>query len=95
MNVYSIYDKIGEKIIGIFASPTDGLAIRENARAIGRIMPLGDAELRCIGTVNSDGSQIVPCEVRIVDWDSYKFPESPLKPLSDEDSKQLSTAIKK
>lgn len=95
MNVYSIYDKVGEKIIGIFASPTDGLAIRENARAIGRIMPLGDAELRCIGTVNSDGSQIVPTESRVVDWDSYKFPESPLAPLSPQDSKQLSTGIKK
>lgn len=82
MKIYSVFDKVAEKSFALFASPNNGLAIRENARAIVRVMPLGDCELRCIGEIDDYTCRILPYDsFEVVDWDSYKFPENPIKPL--------------
>ena len=81
MNIYCVYDKIAKKTFATFSSPNDGLAIRENVRGIARVMPLGDCELRCVGVINDDTSVVSSSNVRVVAWDSYKFPENPIKPL--------------
>lgn len=86
MKLYSCFDKLAQKTICTFQSPSDGMAVRENVRAISRIIPLGDCELRCVGEIDDEKCIILPYDsFSVVSWDSYKFPESPLKPL-DKDS---------
>lgn len=81
MKLYCVYDKVALRSFACFASPNDGLAIRENVRGIARVMPLGDCELRCVGDIDDETSVISPSDIRVVEWDSYKFPENPIKPL--------------
>ena len=84
MNVYTAFDKVANKPLCVFASPSDGLAIRENAPALSRVLPLGDIELRKIGTI-SDDCKLESVEMSVVSWDSYKFPENPIQPLDKND----------
>lgn len=80
--IYCCYDKLAERAICTFQSPSDGMAVRENVRAISRIIPLGDCELRLIGEIDDVTCSILPYDkFNVVSWDSYKFPESPLSPL--------------
>lgn len=90
MNIYTAFDKVANKPLCVFASPSDGLAIRENAPALSRVLPLGDIELRKIGTI-SDDCKIESCDMSTVSWDSYKFPENPIAPL-DKNDKSLTMA---
>lgn len=79
MKIYSVFDKVAQKTLCVFAAPNDGLAIRENARSIARIMPLGDASLVYTGyDVADDGKIEIKSESSLVDWNSYKFPENPI-----------------
>lgn len=84
MNVYTAFDKVANKPLCVFASPSDGLAIRENAPALSRVLPLGDIELRCIGSI-SDDCKLISSDMTVVSWDSYKFPENPLEALKPND----------
>lgn len=84
--LYSAYDKIKGRMICSFASESDGLAIREQAVPMASFTPLGDIEFRCVAELSDTGliaraySESDP-EYHVVDWDSYKLPESPLKKL--------------
>lgn len=85
MRIYSVFDKVAQKTLCVFASPNDGLAIRENVRSIARLMPLGDAELRFTGYEIDDSTgdfSLSNCTRDVVSWDSYKFPENPIKDSS-------------
>lgn len=85
--VYTVFDKVAGKSLATFMAPNDGLAIRENVPSLSRVIPLGDAELRCIADIDTDKSVLIPySEYSIVEWDSYKFPENPIAPLN-KDSK--------
>lgn len=80
--IYSIFDKTAQKSIACFSAPNDGMAIRENAPSISRIIPLGDAELRHIADFDDISSKISPLpDFVVIDWNSYHFPENPIKPL--------------
>lgn len=79
-NVYAAYDKVASSTLCVFCSQNDGMAIRENVVALSKVIPLGDLELRCIGHVDDESSHLVgDSNYRVVDWNSYKFPESPIK----------------
>lgn len=80
-NLYCAYDKVAGSALCCFMSSNDGMAIRENAVALSKVLPLGDIELRCVGAIDDVSTIVVPADYRIVDWDSYKFPESPMKPI--------------
>lgn len=79
-NIYAFYDKTAGSMKVLTTAPNDGLAIRENTPYLQRICPLGDIEIRKIGTINEETCRVETFEdYKIVDWNSYKFPESPLK----------------
>lgn len=81
-NVYAAYDKVASSVLCVFSSSNDGMAIRENAPALSKVLPLGDIELRCVGSIDDESSLLhSDSNYRIVDWNSYKFPESPIKPV--------------
>lgn len=85
LNVYVAFDKIGKRVVCTFSSPSDGLAVRENAPALSKVIPLGDIELRRIGSLDDESLVYTPVlddgnkNYVSVDWNSYQFPESPLK----------------
>ncbi len=78
-NLYMVKDTISNKVLCGFVSANDGLAVRENIVALSKAVPLGDLSLFRVGTVD-DESMLVAYEPPVlVPWDSYKFPENPLK----------------
>lgn len=92
-NLYVAYDKVASSTLCCFMSSNDGMAIRENVVALSKVLPLGDIELRCVGTIDEVSSVVFPTDYRIVDWDSYKFPESPMKPISKTDVQKSESEV--
>ena len=88
LNLYCARDKVADKALCVFASTNDGMAIRENVVALSKVLPLGDLELNCIGTFDDVTMECVKSPARIVDWNSYKFPESPIKNETKEGGKK-------
>ena len=82
LNLYVVHDKVADNVICSFSCPNDGLAIRENAPALSKVAPLGDLEIIKVGTIKKDTLEVSPCTHSVVSWDSYKFPESPIKPIA-------------
>lgn len=78
-NIYVAKDKFTNKTLFLFESDSDSVAIRSNAPVISRLIPLGDAELLQIATYDDVSFEVRSCTPRSVPWDSYKFPENPLK----------------
>lgn len=78
MKLYSIYDKIKGLTLAVFMAENDGIAIRENAPNFSRVIPLGDLDLYCLGSIDEKTQEISLGPLATVSWDSYKFPESPL-----------------
>ena len=79
LNLYTVRDKVADNVICSFHCPNDGLAIRENAPALSKVAPLGDLELSCIAELDEKTLQVKSLPIRVVDWNSYKFPESPIR----------------
>lgn len=81
-NVYAAYDKVASSVLCVFSSQNDGMAIRENVVALSKVIPIGDLELRCVGSIDDESSLLHSnANYRVVDWNAYKFPESPMKPV--------------
>lgn len=79
LGLYSAFDTVGKRSICVFASASDGLAVRENAPALSKVIPLGDVQLRKIGEVDDSSLKVFAYdEPVVVSWESYKFPESPV-----------------
>lgn len=87
LNLYCVRDKVADNVICSFSAPNDGLAVRENVIALSKVCPLGDLELVHIGYLDEKTLDCSSASRSVVSWDSYKFPESPLKPLVKENSK--------
>lgn len=77
MQIYAFYDRIAKKIRGVTTAENDGLVVRENARALAQVYPLGDIEIQAVAEINDNGDIKINEEKRIVNWESYKFPENP------------------
>lgn len=86
LNLYYVYDKGNpdHHVLVSFTASNDAMAIRENAPSLSRVVPLGDCELRQYGTIDEVSAHVdVLDEPRVVDWNSYHFPENPLKKTPD------------
>lgn len=77
MQIYAFYDRIAKKIRGVTTAENDGLVIRENAKALAGIYPLGDIQILAVAEIDDNGDVKVNEEKRVVNWESYKFPENP------------------
>lgn len=79
VNLYCAFDKISQKSLCVMSDVNDGMVIRNNAQALSKALPLGDVEIRFIGTFDDSDMSILPAgkDYRVVSWDSYKFPENP------------------
>lgn len=93
MNIYGFYDKTAKKMRIITMNENDGLVIRENAKSIAQIFPLGDIEIRKLGTIDEQEGNITEIyESRdvnnIISWDSYEFPESPFQKVDKKEKKE-------
>lgn len=80
MKIYCVYDTVGKVSRGVFSADNDGLAVRDNALPLSKIYPLGDLEIRQVAEID-DGTLKVEAlsSYRVVSWDSYQFPENPIK----------------
>lgn len=74
-NVYAVWDAIAAESMTIFASKTDGMAVRENLPTLARMRPVKDMTLYKIGEYDNEKCEITPCAKQSVSWDAYKFPE--------------------
>lgn len=74
-NIYGVWDAIGAEAITIFASKTDGMAVRENLPTLARIRPVKDITLYKIGEYDNETLEITPTPKQTVSWEAYKFPE--------------------
>lgn len=79
LNLYCVRDKVADNVVCTFSTANDGLAVRENAVALSKVAPLGDLQLTFVGTLDEKTLQVTSEPARVVSWDSYKYPESPLK----------------
>lgn len=79
LNLYCVRDTVANNVVCAFVCANDGLAVRENAPALSKVAPLGDLQLVFLGEFDPETLQINSSPSRVVSWDSYKFPESPIK----------------
>lgn len=75
-NLYGVWDATGAEAFTIFASKTDGMAVRENMPTLARMRPIKDLTLYKIGEWNNETMEIKPAPKQAVSWDAYKFPET-------------------
>lgn len=75
-NIYCVWDSIAAEAITVFASKTDGMAVRENMPTLARMRPLKDLTLYKIGSYDNETCELKPCEKINVSWEAYKFPEA-------------------
>lgn len=75
-NLYGVWDATGAEAFTLFASKTDGMAVRENMPTLARIRPIKDLTLYKIGEWNNETMEITPTPKQSVSWDAYKFPEA-------------------
>lgn len=78
-NLYMVKDSISSQVLCGFVACNDGMAVRDNIVALSKAVPLGDLALYCVGTVDTESMFVEYSAPRLVLWDSYKFPENPLK----------------
>lgn len=92
MKIYGFFDRVAQRIRGVTIAENDGLVVRENARALGSVYPLGDIEIKVLAEMDEKTGFLTKKyeldEMQKVSWDSYKFPESPLKKVDKEEQNQ-------
>lgn len=83
MKIYGFFDVVAKRIRGVTIAENDGLVIRENAKALAQVYPLGDIKIKVLADLDEKTGAITRKydldEQEIVDWNEYKFPESPIK----------------
>lgn len=79
MFIYTVRDVVADNYLCMFVSTNDGMAIRENARGLSQVAPLGDLELFRIGDFDNATGQIELTDKVLVPWDSYKVPTNPIQ----------------
>lgn len=83
MKIYGFFDVVAKRIRGVTIAENDGLVIRENARALAQVYPLGDIKIKVLADLDEETGAITRKydldEQEVVDWNAYKFPESPIK----------------
>lgn len=76
MKLYSVFDKIGNKHLSITLAETDADFVRSSLFAILMDYPIQDVDAYCVGDFFEDSGLVRPCAPRLVDWNSYRFPQN-------------------
>lgn len=83
MKIYGFFDVVAKRIRGVTIAENDGLVIRENAKALAQVYPLGDIKIKVLADLDEETGAITRKydldEQEVIDWNAYKFPESPIK----------------
>lgn len=90
-NLYALVNKVdGGSVVSVSLAANDGICVRDNLPALKRLFPyvLDDMEFVQIGEI-SDGAVCTFVKPRSVEWESYKFPENPVVPLTSEQKSAL------
>lgn len=91
--VYALVNNVDGGIVSsVSLASNDGICVRDNLPALKRLFPyvLDDMQFFEVGEI-SDGGVLVACSPRAVSWDSYKFPENPVTPLTEDQKRLLSS----
>ena len=75
-NLYGVWDATAAEAFTLFASKTDGMAVRENMPTLARMRPIKDLTLYKIGEWDNETMEIKPTPKQAVSWEAYKFPEA-------------------
>lgn len=76
LNLYSLYDRIGEEYGPLFADRNDAAAIRVTRNSLEKSPFPQDFSLRCVGIVDTTTGAIAPVHpVRLVEYEPA-LPES-------------------
>ena len=80
-NIYIVYDTVSEDTVVIGTATTDGAFIRQNRQYMEKFNPnwLTDFELYCVGEYKPVSKSLVPCDARLVAWNTYNVPEVPVE----------------
>lgn len=78
-NLYVCKDSVSNKVLCGFICANDGLAVRDNVVALSKVAPLGDLQLFRVATIDDSSMLVEYTTPVLVPWDSYRFPENPLK----------------
>lgn len=89
--VCALYDKTRERLFTTLSDSSVGKLIRDNARSVQQVFPhfLEDIELLEIGTFDEETKAFDAIKPVVHSWDEYKHPETDVKPLTDEQKKDL------
>lgn len=79
INLYVVRDKVADNVVCAFTAQNDGLAIRQNLPPLSRVFPVQDLELNHVGVLDELTLEIENVPNRVISWDEYKFPVSPMK----------------
>lgn len=83
MKIYGFFDVVAKRIRGVTIAENNGLVIRENAKALAQVYPLGDIKIKVLADLDEETGAITRKydldEQEVIDWNAYKFPESPIK----------------
>lgn len=83
-NVYTVFDKVGKRYLGLFYSPTDEAMVRSSLPSILLDYPLRDINVVCIGQFDELRGEIVSSAPKYVDVSCYTFPHSRLSSVGDD-----------
>lgn len=83
-NVYSVFDTIGKRFVGLFYAPTDESMIRTSLPSILLDFPLRDIEINNIGQFDELTGSLIPHSPKVVDTSCYTFPHSRLSSKGDD-----------
>lgn len=81
LKVYVVYDKIADDTVTVSTATTDGMFVRTYSKGFYQLDKnfLNDFEVYHVGDINMDDYKLIPCDKRLVSWDCYKMPESPVE----------------
>lgn len=78
--VYTVFDKVAKKHIGLFYGTTDEVVIRTSLPTILMDYPLRDIELRRIGRFETNTGLIESLNPKFIPLERYLFPHARLSP---------------
>lgn len=82
--VYTVYDKVSKRHIGLFYSTTDENMIRTSLPSILMDYPLRDIEIKRIGMFDDVNGTLDSRTSKIIPLDSYTFPHARLSSKGDD-----------
>lgn len=83
-NVYTVYDKVSKRYVGLFYAPTDEAMIRTSLPSILLDYPLRDINVVCIGQFDELRGEVVSSSPKYINTSCYTFPHSRLSSVGDD-----------